>query len=45
MTIDRYGNVLSYEIAETVINVNHRMSYNEVNNIVTVKRNIKNMMM
>lgn len=41
MTIDRYGNVLSYEIAETVINVNHRISYNEVNNIVTGKKEYK----
>lgn len=41
MTIDRYGNVLSHEIAETVINVNHRMSYNEVNNIVTGKKEYK----
>lgn len=29
------------EIAETVINVNHRMSYNEVNNIVTGKKEYK----
>ncbi len=38
MKIDESGNIISHEIAETVINVNHRLSYNEVNNIVTGKK-------
>ncbi len=34
MTLDRKGRVLDYEIAESVINVNQRMSYTDVNNIL-----------
>ncbi|MDE7333138.1 MAG: ribonuclease R [Lachnospiraceae bacterium] len=34
MTLDRKGNVIDYEIAETVINVDQRMSYTDVNNIL-----------
>lgn len=35
MTIDRQGNVIAHRIAETVICVNHRMSYTDVNKIIT----------
>lgn len=34
MTIDKKGNVIDYEIAETVINVNRRMTYTDVNRIL-----------
>lgn len=34
MTLDQKGRVLDYEIAESVINVNQRMSYTDVNNIL-----------
>lgn len=34
MTIDRKGEVIDYEIAETVINVNRRMSYTAVKKIL-----------
>lgn len=37
MTIDETGKVIDHEIRETVINVRHRMSYNEVKGIVTDK--------
>jgi len=35
MTIDRKGNVTDYEICESVIRVNNRMSYTVVNQILT----------
>ncbi|MDE7247600.1 MAG: ribonuclease R, partial [Lachnospiraceae bacterium] len=35
MTIDRQGNVVGHKICETVIRVNHRMSYTDVNKIIT----------
>lgn len=43
MTLDEKGTVTGYEIAETVINVNQRMSYTDVNKILdgdpeTIKR-------
>ncbi|MCM1126730.1 MAG: ribonuclease R [Lachnospiraceae bacterium] len=34
MTLDAKGNVISYEIAETVINVDQRMSYTDVNRVL-----------
>ncbi len=34
MTIDAKGNVVNYEIAETVINVDQRMSYTDVNRVL-----------
>ena len=34
MTIDEKGNVIDHEIVETVINVNQRMSYTDVNKII-----------
>ena len=34
MTIDKKGEVVDYEIAESVINVNQRMSYTDVNSIL-----------
>ncbi len=34
MTLDEKGTVISYEIAETVINVDQRMSYTDVNRIL-----------
>ncbi len=34
MTLDTKGNVISYEIAETVINVDQRMSYTDVNRVL-----------
>jgi len=37
MTIDLKGNVVDYEICESVIRVNHRMSYTIVNQILTEK--------
>ncbi|MFV0362331.1 MAG: ribonuclease R [Suipraeoptans sp.] len=37
MTIDEKGNVIAHEIAETLINVDRRMSYTSVNKIVTEK--------
>lgn len=36
MTLDDNGNVTGHEIAETVINVNHRMTYTSVNKIVSL---------
>ena len=35
MTLDQKGTVISYEIAETVINVDRRMSYTDVNRVLT----------
>ncbi len=35
MTIDEKGKIVNYQIAETLINVNHRMSYTDVNQIVS----------
>lgn len=35
MDIDNHGNVVSHRISETVIHVNHRMSYTDVNKIIT----------
>ncbi len=35
MNIDEKGKVVSYQIAETLINVNHRMSYTDVNQVVS----------
>ena len=35
MTIDRKGNIIGHEIAETVIRVNERMTYTSVNKIIT----------
>lgn len=37
MEIDNKGNVISYDIAETVINSNYRMTYSDVNKIVVDK--------
>ncbi|KAI4453735.1 ribonuclease [Holotrichia oblita] len=37
MDIDKKGNVIGHEIAETVINVNHRMTYTLVKNILEEK--------
>ncbi len=37
MTIDKKGEVLTYEIAETVIHVNERMTYTSVKKILTDK--------
>lgn len=34
MTIDSKGDIVDYKIAETVINVNHRMTYSDVNLII-----------
>ncbi|MCM1133991.1 MAG: ribonuclease R [Clostridium sp.] len=34
MTLDKKGNVIDYEIAETVINVDRRMTYTDVNRIL-----------
>lgn len=34
MTLDSKGNVIGYEIAETVINVDQRMSYTDVNRVL-----------
>lgn len=34
MTLDHKGNVISYEIAETVIKVDQRMSYTDVNRVL-----------
>jgi len=34
MTIDSKGDIVDYKIAETVINVNHRMTYTDVNLII-----------
>lgn len=38
MEIDRKGNVVSHEVAETVIRVDRRMSYNEVQKILTYRK-------
>lgn len=38
MEIDQKGNVVSHEVAETVIRVDRRMSYNEVQKILTYRR-------
>ena len=38
MEIDENGNVIGHQIAETVIQVTRRMSYTEVNKILTVMR-------
>ncbi|MCI5936568.1 MAG: ribonuclease R [Eubacterium sp.] len=38
MTIDRKGKVVSHRIAETVIRVTERMSYNDVNDILTYQK-------
>ncbi len=35
MTLDQKGTVISYEIAETVIKVDRRMSYTDVNRVLT----------
>lgn len=35
MNIDKQGNVTAHRICETVIHVNHRMSYTDVNRIIT----------
>lgn len=37
MDIDSKGNITGHEIAQTVINVNRRMSYTSVNRIITLK--------
>lgn len=42
MTIDGKGEVINYEICESVINVNNRMSYTEVNQILTEEDVYKN---
>lgn len=36
MQLDEQGNVIGHEIAETIINVNHRMTYTSVNKIVNL---------
>ena len=38
MTLDKRGRVLNHRIAETVINVTERMSYTDVNNILTYQK-------
>ena len=38
MEIDRKGNVVSHEVAESVIRVDRRMSYNEVQKILTYRK-------
>lgn len=38
MEIDRKGNVVAHEVAETVIRVDRRMSYNEVQRILDYRR-------
>lgn len=35
MTIDLYGEIIDYEICESVIRVNHRVTYTQVKNILT----------
>ncbi|MCR5737890.1 MAG: ribonuclease R [Eubacterium sp.] len=35
MTIDEKGKIVNYQIAETLINVDHRMNYTEVNQVVS----------
>lgn len=42
MEIDQKGNVVSHEVAETVIRVDRRMSYNEVQKILTYRRMTEN---
>ncbi|MBR5359287.1 MAG: VacB/RNase II family 3'-5' exoribonuclease, partial [Lachnospiraceae bacterium] len=37
MTIDRTGDVKNYRIVESVINVNHRMTYTSVNKMIYLK--------
>lgn len=37
MTVDRRGNIVDHEIAETVIRVDRRMSYTDVNRIITLR--------
>lgn len=41
MTIDSEGNVIDHEIAETVINVNERMNYSDVNLILKAAEGIE----
>ena len=41
MTIDEKGNVIDHEIVETVINVNQRMSYTDVNKIIEEDKETK----
>lgn len=38
MEIDQKGNVIAHEVAETVIRVDRRMSYNEVQKILTYRK-------
>ena len=42
MTIDQKGTVVNYEIAESVIRVDQRMSYNEVNQILLGDQEVAN---
>ena len=37
MKVDQKGTIVDYKIAETVINVDRRMSYTDVNKIITLK--------
>jgi ribonuclease R len=37
MRVDKKGNIVDHRIAETVINVDRRMSYTDVNKIITLK--------
>lgn len=37
MKVDAKGNIVDHQIAETVINVDRRMSYTDVNKIITLK--------
>ncbi|MCD8133913.1 MAG: ribonuclease R [Clostridiales bacterium] len=37
MTVDRQGNIVDHEIAETVIRVDRRMTYTAVNQIITMR--------
>ena len=37
MTVDGKGNIIGHQIAETVIRVDRRMSYTDVNKIITLK--------
>jgi len=41
MTLDAKGNLLGHEIAETVINVNHRMNYSSVNRIIALNDQVE----
>ena len=36
MTVDKKGNIVDHEIAESVINVDRRMTYTDVNKIITL---------